>query len=175
MDVKVEVEMKNLFFCSQCDFDSENENDLKTHITKNIHDVQNVNRTFQETVEEKKKEQKKSLYLFSCHICSYETSDLRNLDEHGVKNHGFVNCDKCDFSAEDRNILEIHMRKHTGGQIYTCFICEFEATRQCMLDDHIESKHGNNKPWWNEVEQTCHFCERCEKTFQHLFVKRYHK
>ena len=86
----------------------------------------------------------------------------------------FLNCDLCDFSAADKNLMDRHMMKHTGRVIFTCHSCEFEATKQALLENHIEKIHGNNKPWWYEAEATNHQCERCEETFKHIFVKRHH-
>ena len=75
----------------------------------------------------------------------------------------FLNCDLCDFSAADKNLMDRHMMKHTGRVIFTCHSCEFEATKQALLENHIEKIHGNNKPWWYEAEATNHQCERCEE------------
>ena len=37
----------DLFSCNQCEFDSENEEDLKVHLRRNIHDIRNLNKTFE--------------------------------------------------------------------------------------------------------------------------------
>ena len=79
------------------------------------------------------------------------------MDDHCVVQHGIMVCEKCEYRAEDKGIMESHMKYHTGKTVHTCFICEFEATRQSILEDHMD-----------------HQCEHCEQTFKHLFVKRYH-
>ena len=44
-NLTMDVEMKPLLSCDQCDFDCEDSEDLKVHHIKNIHDIQNKNKT----------------------------------------------------------------------------------------------------------------------------------
>ena len=94
------------------------------------------------------------------------------MDEHCVQEHGFINCEKCDYTAEDKDLMKKHMTKHTGGRIFTCNYCVFEATKQSILEDHMETKHAKKEPWWQEDEPQTYQCDACETTFNHLFVKR---
>ena len=96
------------------------------------------------------------------------------MDDHCVVQHGIMVCEKCEYRAEDKGIMESHMKYHTGKTVHTCFIYEFEATRQSILEDHMEMKPQQKNPWWYEAELKNHQCEHCEQTFKHLFVKRYH-
>ena len=52
------------------------------------------------------------------------------------------------------------MKTHTGRIIFKCRVCEFEVTRQGMLDDHMESEH-TKKDHPPEKRD----CEKCEQTF----------
>ena len=38
-------------------------------------------------------------------------------------------------------LMNQHKMKHTESSLYTCGVCEFEATKLAMLKDHIEIKH----------------------------------
>ena len=58
--------------------------------------------------------------------------------------------------------------RHTGNMIYQCQICEFEATKQSILEDHIEHKH-------TQKEQTPYTCSKCEKTFAYYFLLINHR
>ena len=109
-----------------------------------------------------------------CHLCEYLTKEPKEMDNHVINQHGFVCCDLCEYMAEDRQLVAQHKKKHTGKIIYTCGICEFEATKESILEDHHEIKHTKKNFWWMEKEKSEHFCDKCEKKFQNLFVKRYH-
>ena len=109
-----------------------------------------------------------------CHLCEYVTCEPKEMDNHVIQQHGFVCCDLCEYMAEDKQLVAQHKKKHTGKFIYTCGICEFEATRKSILEDHHEIKHTKKIFWWMEKEKSEHYCDRCEKKFRNLFVKRYH-
>ena len=93
------------------------------------------------------------------------------MDNHGSSKHGIVDCDKCEYRAEDFDIMKKHKMKHTGRIVFTCNICEFESSKQSMLVEHKESKHRNSKEW-NEEEAIK--CNRCEKQFKHAFLLKNH-
>ena len=92
--------------------------------------------------------------LFSCHLCDYQTSDVLQMNDHSSKNHGFIHCDKCEYIAEESTIMKKHMLKHTGSFNFTSTICEFEATKESLLEEHYERKHKKNK----EVSFQCEVC-----------------
>ena len=45
-DNVINVEIKNILSCEQCEFDSEVSEELRKHNDRNIHDVINVNKSF---------------------------------------------------------------------------------------------------------------------------------
>lgn len=65
-------------------------------------------------------------------------------------------------------LMNNHMKKHTGRYIFSCSVCEFEATREYLLENHKEMKHKNTDCNGNLK------CDQCEKTFPALFLSRYH-
>ena len=77
------------------------------------------------------------------------------MDNHVICEHGYIKC--------DRNIY------------FICGICEFEATRQELLENHMETKHTKKTFWWQENDRNEYNCDMCEKKFNNLFVMRYHK
>ena len=105
--VKQKHGLKELVSCDQCDFDSEDSSKLQEHLTKNIHDINIENRTIQEPV------------FLQCHKCNHEATDSPKLDLHVINLHGFVRCDKCEYMAEDRDIMKKHKKKHTGTSVFT--------------------------------------------------------
>ena len=143
--------------CEKCPFQSSDNGDLVNHVQKE-HTVQVRYWDFKA----------------QCHLCKFETKDPTAMDDHVVKEHGFVCCNKCEYIAADKSLLKQHKMKHTGTSIYTCGTCEFETTRQAMLNDHIEAKHMKKNFWWLEKEKSEYNCDKCEKKFQNLFVMRYH-
>jgi hypothetical protein len=57
----------------------------------------------------------------------------------------------------------------------TCGICEFEARKLSILDDHLEIRHMKKKTLWGQQSQkTEHYCDKCGKDFKNLIVKRFH-
>ena len=69
-----------------------------------------------------------------CYMCPLKTDTQENLREHAKVEHGIdpVKCDKCEYVAEDINILKKHKMRHTGRILFTCRICEFEATKESI-------------------------------------------
>ena len=89
------------------------------------------------------------------------------MKKHEIEEHGMIHCNKCDYSALDKDILKLHMTKHTGRILFQCGKCEFEATRQSLLDDHKETKHPEIQL---PVIDTKRRCEKCEKEFEGGFI-----
>ena len=79
-------------------------------------------------------------------------------EKHGSDQHGIFHCEKCEYSADDKSILNKHMMGHTGRIICTCNPCEFEATRESIVENHQERKH--KKVVDAHLPQKCKDCER---------------
>ena len=76
-----------------------------------------------------------------CGFCEYETEEITHLKDHESTQHGVVHCNKCEYGALDKSILENHMGNHTGRINFICGQCEFESTRKAILNDHSASRH----------------------------------
>ena len=61
-----------------------------------------------------------------------------------------------------------HNTRHTGNMVYQCQICEFEATKQSLLEDHIDVRH-------TQKETNNYKCFKCEKSFQYYFLLINHR
>ena len=159
------VEVESLFSCIQCDFDTDNSDRLVKHNQDNIHNVHNQNKTLEDIAVANKEDKKSDMK--TCHLCSFEATSDIELDDHRAQQHGIINCDKCDYGAEDLGIMRKHKMEHTGTILFTCNICEFESSKQSILVDHKESKHS--KP-----DNPVHECNRCEKAFSYPFLLKNH-
>ena len=144
----MDVKQKSLKSCEKCDFDTEDKEELEAHQVRNVHNVKD-----RENLE-------LNVILQRCGFCDYTSEDQKNVNEHAYQSHGLITCEKCEYGALDADIMKKHMKTHTGRIIFTCRVCEFEATRQGMLDDHMESKHTKK-----DHPPEKHDCKKCEQTF----------
>ena len=75
-----------------------------------------------------------------------------------------------EYLKEDKKIIHTkeklytcnHKIKNTDISVYTCGICEFNVTKQSILENHIKAKHTNKTS------------VLCEKNFETTFVENYH-
>ena len=51
------------------------------------------------------------------------------MKEHSEIRHGSNKCEKCEYSALDKEVMKEHVANHTGSILFICGVCEFEATR----------------------------------------------
>ena len=192
------MEETRLVSCNLCDFDTESDQELKSHQRKGIHKsetsasykceecefsfktelfldkhTRNTHKQAEypseasESSSTKKKEEGK---IQRCCFWDFETPDGLKLNDHEVDKHGMLNCDKCDYSALDKGIMKKHKTQHTGIFLFQCGKCEFEATKQAMLDNHHELKH----PTPQETSAVRHRCEKCEIDFDDAFIFKSH-
>lgn len=71
----------------------------------------------------------------------------------------------------DDDIMKKHMTKHTGRILFQCGKCEFEATKQAFLEEHIDLRH-TTKPSPVVIKRKC---EKCEGEFDAGFIFEAHK
>ena len=106
--------------CRKCPFECESKDEMDKHYV-----------AMHETCKRKKCEE----FTFKCHLCDYGSNETRNIDAHGLIEHGILKCERCDYRAEDRDIMRKHMETHSGQYILPCGICEFETTKKATLDE----------------------------------------
>ena len=94
--------------------------------------------------------------MFACSSCTFEAENEKELVEH-VTTHKPMSCDDCDvvFDTEialDCHIEETHLLSEViQGQnfpkvtLYPCQSCDFHATSQHVLKDHMNTSHVNKK------------------------------
>ena len=139
-----------LYNCTSCDYGTTVQKELKMHI-QSTHKSDNV---------------------LNCHMCAYKAIGLSNLEDHGLKSHNIIKCNRCEYWAEDEDIMNNHMKKHTGEMLFSCYVCEFEATREYLLENHREIKHKKVEvpPVRSEPD-----CSICEESFKYNFLVKKHK
>ena len=180
------IEIEDLT-CTKCSYECRENSDMFNH-EKSQHSENNESTTANEESDsaddvpyveasENLKSRKETEFnndnvlSFKCHLCPFETNDSNSIDSHGVKHHGIQQCDRCDYRAEDKELMKIHMETHTGLNILPCGVCEFETTIRRTLSDHMSTKHGIEL----NLDQQSHSCSKCENTFVGMFRFKYHK
>ena len=141
-DVKHLESGKNKFFCAQCPKGFSYQSNLKVHNSRHA------------------KWAKKHV----CDICAAEYQTLNGFRLHMAKNHNkgdepMLMCDKCDFSAPHKELLQRHIRhKHETDKHKKCPCCDFKTPTDQKLCIHIDVHHP-------EYDEKSFFCDKCGKRF----------
>ena len=137
--------MKTIFECPDCDYNSQRSNNLKTHINS-IHRGE----TFQCTECDYKAKWKSHLYT---HIKSIHR---------GIKNQ----CPECDYKTAYNKDLQTHIRSIHEGEELSCLVCEYKSKLEKNLQRHIDSMH-------RRVTSVC--CNFCNRIFNSKDAYNYHQ
>ena len=166
---------KNNFFCTKCPKGFSYQSNLKFHMQRHA------------------KWSKKHV----CDICAAEYQTLNGFRLHMAKNHNtgdepMLMCDKCDFLAPHKEVLQKHIRhKHDIDKHKKCPCCDFETVKTQKLYIHIDNHHpeygdkkfvcdkcGNNFIYESSLKHHAnsrcklsdrmksHVCTSCDSTFQ---------
>ena len=128
------------FKCDQCPYATSRRIHLKSH-TKVVHD--------------KIKDQ-------ICTQCGYATACRARLNRHIKEVHnditrGLVQCNKCDYSSNGRNVAKHKKIAHRKVIVYDknfkCDRCDYVTSRQIHLDHHVKGVHDKIKD---------HKCDACD-------------
>ena len=122
------IEVVPLLSCDQCEFDCEIKEELEKHHALNIHDVKNNNKTFNVSLVPYFK-------MNNCYLCEFETKDPKEMKTHCEEKHG-------DYTDDVASIMSEHIMNHTGWNIFACYPCEFETTRELMLKNNQARKRA---------------------------------
>jgi hypothetical protein len=108
------------------------------------------------------RKQKKSKHM--CELCGIEYQTSVSLQIHMAKHHNtgeepVLICDKCDFTALHKTILQSHfLTKHAIDKHKKCPCCEYKTPHTQKLYIHIDSQH----PEYGDKKLSC---EKCGKSF----------
>ncbi|XP_069113996.1 GDNF-inducible zinc finger protein 1-like [Argopecten irradians] len=84
---------------------------------------------------------------YKCDKCDFSTPRLKVLTNHRRNHlHEDNKCSFCDFQADDKEILQVHLEKHSGQYPYFCQYCETKFKTKTQLNIHLP-KHLDNKPF----------------------------
>ena len=163
------VEIEPLQSCDRCDFETESKEDLNTHYVKNIHIVQDKN---------------KSIIEVECKKCQKKFDNNTSLEKHMAEDHIIVNvfnCNTCKFKTTSMPALKKHAETvHALPQSITCEKCNFQSSDDNELKIHTQTLHKSTKVVLNVQDQSvirCNLCEyRCRYTIQYKkHMARQHK
>ena len=162
---------EGLYFCSHCDSKCKKFGGLKNHIDtthpetgekKFFCNVCNKGFIYKSTVALHRA--KNSCIKHMCELCGIEYNTLRGLQVHMAKNHNtgeeqVLMCDKCDFSAPHKILLQRHVKhKHDIDKHKKCPCCDFKTPQPQKLYIHIDNHHP-------EYDEKKFSCEKCGRSF----------
>ena len=160
-----------LIKCCLCNYESSDANDIRKHeITEHRKDTHKGEEIAAEANDDVVYEPNNDVQIDCC-FCEYQANDANNMKNHEISHHGMVYCVKCDYSAQEDDIMIDHMKSHTGRILFMCGSCEFEATRQNIIENHQASKHR----YIHELKKNpVYKCKKCEKNVDDSFFAKPH-
>ncbi|KAF7281527.1 hypothetical protein GWI33_004563 [Rhynchophorus ferrugineus] len=151
-----------MFRCTECDYESSHEEDLKHHIKQHQ----------QVTKEGIKIEDEQSITeIFRCHNCDYETNLKAFLKRH-MLNHTIkvkikneptdkYKCLQCNFETDYEKFLKRHQLSHKEKHYYCCKMCNFETLYKKMYLLHIKG-HKIKRKVSSAKTRECVKCDECD-------------
>jgi hypothetical protein len=102
---------------------------------------------------------------FVCSFCGKGYYKRESFDFH-MTTHSeiYLFCDLCDYKAQNKSLLQHHMKKHCNERRPVCDICSKTVWN---LDNHIFSVHKTAK-------RGCYHCKSCDFCFVHRFQFKLH-
>lgn len=73
-------------------------------------------------------------------------------------------CAICNYQAQNRSKLELHMRTHSGERPYPCHLCNYSATSKWNLNSHLRT----------HSQETKFKCDHCDFKAKHKGSLTYH-
>lgn len=180
-NISFEADDDTTILCSYCGKLYKNLTALKRHV-QNIHN---------------------SLLPFRCNLCGINQQSEKAATFHANMHNKSVNyyCEdgNCDKIFFNKNIMQRHMVKDHGDNVYKCELCENSYKSPASLKAHTESIHGNptkhpykcdndkcNKPyataealrthktWAHASVEVLYECYKCNKTFDNRLKFKKH-
>ena len=109
-----------------------------------------------------------------CELCGVEYRTLTAFEMHMAKNHNteegtVLMCDKCDFSAPHKLLLQHHTRtKHDTDKHKKCPCCDFTSMKTQQLYIHIDNHHP-------EHADKKFVCDKCGENFIYESSLKHHE
>ena len=72
----------------------------------------------------------------------------------------FFQCEYCQKAFNQKNSLDLHLRRHTGSKPYKCEFCQMTFTQNGNLRSHIKRVHSI------ETDEPLLRCDECSCTFK---------
>ena len=113
----------NKLKCTKCDFETQSEVGLKTHITRKHTAVASVG------------------YPKYCELCEKQFVNAGDMKRH-MKTHSFKSakfkCEDCDFVGQSQETMEVHIGK-THTDTFECGLCEQDVGNVENLETHLHT------------------------------------
>ena len=84
---------------------------------------------------------------WKCPSCPYETKQKSNVTKHiktkhlGIKKY---KCEECSELFQSQQVLDNHMRTHTGQKPFVCPQCDYRSAKKGNMTKHVKRVHGEN-------------------------------
>ena len=79
--------------------------------------------------------------------CPYEPKQKHSVISHIKSKHFGIRkykCEECSELLQTQQVLDNHMRTHTGEKPFACPHCDYRAAVKGNVSKHIKSIHGRN-------------------------------
>ena len=118
------ISIENKFKCDECNFVTNSETVLKSHMTKK-HKTEKV-------VDD-------NIYPKQCSLCEKVYNNSKELKKH-MRTHSYnyatFKCALCDFVGGEALDMEVHTAKAHSDN-FECGLCDFEGIAKEILDIHL--------------------------------------
>ena len=150
---KATVNSKEIFKCSECDFETNSKRGLSVHIkrkhTNLIDETYPKECDFCDSKLKNEKEMKMHLKVahtykeakFKCEDCDFYGGNELSVEVHHGKCHSVdFECGLCDYKAKSLENLNTHL---TTCESYECDACYFRVKTLKEIENHLQEKHTN--------------------------------
>jgi len=116
-----ETPLSTQFACSLCDFETVQEEEIKTHMES--HEI---------------------CMVFSCKHCHFQAASKSSLRNHLTEAHEDLcyKCKNCEYKATTYGAMSRHVRTVHKGEKFPCSMCDYVATQKSNLTTHMSRLHS---------------------------------
>ena len=143
LETHKEKHTSNLF-CNECDYRTKNTEDLVSHQSSHLSILQCTKCNYR-TINNSDFEQHMKNHTLECDECSYHAIHVKDLNRHKRTMH-FIKCDQCGYKTNDVSRLRMHKEKqHVNIQTIVCNDCGYKTSNRAYLQEHQLSKHSQQQ------------------------------